>query len=115
MSFVKTGSVTVIRKADLGEKINFYPFFPCVWPIFVKLVIEDIHVIWLNSCELNENRFTGSRNLLKGVQDLSPIPSTFFVRFEVKLATGDVQGCVSDCEFRENGHSESHSLLKCVI
>jgi hypothetical protein len=91
MSFVKTGSVTVIGKADLGEKINFYVFFPCVCPIFVKFAIEDIHVIGLSSCELNENRSTGSHNLLKGVQDLSHIPSTFFVRFEVKLATGDVR------------------------
>lgn len=93
---MKTGSVTVIRKADLGEKINFYPFFPCVWPIFVKLAIEDNDVIGLSSCELNENRCTGSHNLLKSVQDLSHIPSTFFVQFEVKLATIDVQGCVSD-------------------
>jgi hypothetical protein len=45
MSFVKTGSVTVILKDDLGEKINFYPFFPCVWLIFVKLAMEDIYVI----------------------------------------------------------------------
>jgi len=61
----------------------------------MKLAIEDIHVIGPSSCELNENRFTGSHNVLKGVQDLSHIPSTYFVRFEVKLATGDVQGCVT--------------------
>ena len=91
---MKTDSVTVIRKADFGEKINFYPFFPCVWPILVKLAIEDIHEIGLSSCEVNENRFTGSHNLLKGVQDLSHTP-TFFVRFEVKLAAGDVRGCVT--------------------
>lgn len=86
MSFVKTGSMTVIRKADLGEKIDYYPLFPCVWPVFVKLAIEDIHVIGLGSCELNDNRCTGSHNLLKGIQDLSHIPSTVCVRFEVKLA-----------------------------
>ena len=58
----------------------------------MKLSIEDIHVRGLSGCESNENRFTGSHNLLKGVQDLSDIPSTFFVRYEVILATGDVQG-----------------------
>ena len=75
MSFVKTGSVAVLREAPWGSK--FIAVRVCICE---ESAVECMHILEVSTCELRENRFTESRTVLKRVQEICFVHSAFFVR-----------------------------------
>jgi hypothetical protein len=61
----------------------------------------------LNIDEFRGNRYSENRTVLRGVNDIWPLFCTFFVLYEEKFGTGNVrEHLLTDCESRENRHTE---------
>jgi hypothetical protein len=77
-SFKKIGSVMVIL--HIGYKGISATTFRILWPIRLKSG-ADFHVLSVASYKLSENHCPESQMLLKGMNEILLIFSTFFVQF----------------------------------
>jgi hypothetical protein len=70
MSFVKTGSVTVIL--HVTAQLDFCASFHSLWEIWMKYGIENLHVTPVQHCEFPVNRLIDRNTLLKDVHKFLP-------------------------------------------
>jgi hypothetical protein len=65
-----------------------------------------------NKLEVFENRFSGGRTLLKGMNEVPPRPPHFSYTSNDLGEVKDVTKCRCVTEFRENPYTDNRALLK---
>jgi hypothetical protein len=81
MSFVKTGSVTVIIHVTV--QLDFCTSFHSLWEIWMKYDTDNLHVTPVQDCEFPVNRLIDRNTLLKAVHKFLPVFYLDSNRFEI--------------------------------
>ena len=109
VSSVKIRSVTVVP--FLRVYIRLYLYVPYFWPILVKVVTGDLHVM---ACSIYESRGSGCSDSHTSEREYFPFLCIFRPMW-TEVETGYIpKYWISGYEFRENRHSESRTSLRGV-